>query len=157
MFPHMMGHPSSIRPSAGPLGYPSMDPYRDPYRLDLLGRDPLREARERELTRLNPLGSLMSSELERARALGLAGYPSMHAGFPGGFPATSLASSLLGPGAYAQKMVPPPMGSMYASNAGVHPGAGLGLGHHLPPHMTAPINGAHGHSPQFNGKDPLGR
>merc|ERR1719356_861909 len=66
MFPHMMGQ--SLRPpnhldpyaaaAAAAVSYPGLDPYRDPFRLDLLGRDPLREARERELMRLGSLGSL---------------------------------------------------------------------------------------------------
>merc|ERR1719461_2722406 len=104
MFPHMMGQ--SLRPpnpldpyaaaAAAAVSYPGLDPYRDPFRLDLLGRDPLREARERELMRLGSLGSLGTTmELERAKALSLssAGYPSLAGAAYPGYPATTLAAA----------------------------------------------------------------
>jgi len=145
MFPHLMGQ--SIR-APNPFDYPSLDPFRDPYRMDLLGRDPLREAREREMMRLNPLGSLVNSELERAKALGLAGYPSLPTGYPGYPTATTLATASL-----AHKMVPPHLSSLYSSPS-MAPGLGFphpGLGHAMG------LNGVPGSNPQFNGKDPLRR
>ena len=116
--------------------------------MDLLGRDPLREARERELMRLNPLGSLVNSELERAKALGLAGYPSLPTGYPGYPTATTLAAASL-----AHKMVPPHLSSLYSSPS-MAPGLGFphpGLSHAMG------LNGVPGSNPQFNGKDPLRR
>lgn len=145
MFPHLMGQ--SLR-APNPFDYPSLDPFRDPYRMDLLGRDPLREARERELMRMNPLGSLVNSELERAKALGLAGYPSMPTGYPGYPTATTLAAASL-----AHKMVPPHLSSLYSSPS-MAPGLGFphpGLSHAMG------LNGMPGSNPQFNGKDPLRR
>lgn len=142
MFPHLMGQ--SLR-APNPFDYPSLDPFRDPYRMDLLGRDPLREAREREIMRLNPLGSL---ELERAKALGLAGYPSLPTGYPGYPTATTLATASL-----AHKMVPPHLSSLYSSPS-IAPSLGFphpSLGHAMG------LNGVPGSNPQFNGKDPLRR
>jgi len=143
MFPHLMA-PSMARPP-GPFEYPGLDPFRDPYRMDLLNRDPLREARERELMRLNPLGSLVTSELERAKALGLAGYPSMPSGLPPGYPPTTTLSMM-------SKMAPNPYGSLYSSPS-MH---GLSLPHGLP-HGAMGINGLPGSPAQYNGKDPLRR
>ena len=171
MFPHMMGQ--SLRPpnpldpyaaaAAAAVSYPGLDPYRDPFRLDLLGRDPLREARERELMRLGSLGSLGTTmELERAKALSLssAGYPSLAGAAYPGYPATTLAAAQAAASASlaAHKMgvagvgVAPHLSSLYPAT---HPG--------YPPSLagypTSGLNGIPGHAAagQYNGKDPLRR
>ena len=174
MFPHMMSQ--SLRPP-NPLdpysaSYAALDPYRDPFRLDLLGRDPLREARDRELLRLGAgagAASLGSLELERAKAYGLgaagAGYPGLAppSAYPG-YPPTTYAAAHAAQAAasaslahsHAQKMASAHgLGSLYPSSAGLHPGLagypGAALGY---PGPAAGLNGAAG---QFNGKDPLRR
>ena len=169
MFPHMMT--GSLRPTLDPYSASyaaALDPYRaDPYRLDLLGRDPLREARERELIRLGAPASLGSLELERAKAYGLAG--AAGAGYPGlappsaypGYPPTTFAAAQAAQAAasaslahsHAQKMASAHgLGSLYPSS-GLHPSLagypGAALGYPGPG-----LNGAAG---QFNGKDPLRR
>ena len=174
MFPHMMS--GSLRPP-NPLDPYSasyaaaLDPYRaDPYRLDLLGRDPLREARERELMRLGAPASLGSLELERAKAYGLAG--AAGAAYPGlappsaypGYPPTTFAAAQAAQAAasaslahsHAQKMASAHgLSSLYPSSAGLHPslaaypGAALGY--------PGPATGLNGAAGQFNGKDPLRR
>ena len=121
---------AGARPPPSP--FEMMDPFRDPYRLDLF-RDPVREARERELLRLG--------ELDRAKVMSLA------AGYqlpPGYYPPTTLT----------HKMVPPHLSMAYGGGA-VPPSLGLpplGLGHPLG------LNGAPGGpgAPQY-GKDPLRR
>jgi hypothetical protein len=161
----MMPHHAMLGASAGlarpPFDYAGMDPFRDPYRLDLLGRDPLREARERELLRLsNPLSSLMNSELERAKAMSsfaVAGYPPLSAaaaaGYPGYPSSTTLGHKLVGPphphhlsGLYAAgAAVPPTLGL-----TGPHPG--LAAAHHLG------LNGVPGSATAAPyGKDPMRR
>ena len=175
MFPHM-AMSQSLRPP-NPLdpysaSYAALDPYRDPFRLDLLARDPLREARDRELLRLGAgaaPASLGSLELERAKAYGLgaagAGYPGLAppSAYPG-YPPTTFAAAQAAQAAasaslahsHAQKMASAHgLGSLYPSSAGLHPslagypGAALGY-----PGAAAGLNGAAG---QFNGKDPLRR
>ena len=158
MFPHMMSQ--SLRPpnpldpytSAVQSYAAALDPYRDPFRMDLLGRDPLREARERELMRLgaaaaNPLGSLVpgAAELERAKALQLssAGYPGLGsaAAYPG-YPATTPAHHTL------NTLYPP------AASPALHPSL---PGYPHPTSLGYPgINGATLPG-QYGAKDPLRR
>ena len=178
MFPHMMSQ--SLRPP-NPLdpysaSYAALDPYRDPFRLDLLGRDPLREARERELMRLgagaaaSPLG-LVNSELERAKAYGLgapgAGYPGLAppSAYPG-YPPNTLAAAQAAQAAASASLAAHKMasthglGSLYPSSTGLHPSLagypGSALGYPGPP---SGLNGVPGHAAagQYNGKDPLRR
>jgi hypothetical protein len=152
----MLPHPAML--GRAPFDYPGLDPFRDPYRLDLLTRDPLREAREREFLRLNPLSSLMNSELERAKAMSSFGYPVGLSGYPG-YPASSLP---------AHKLPPPPhhLSSLYGHTtaAAVPPSLG-GLTH---PGLTAAhhlgLNGVPGSAAAAAaaaagpyGKDPLRR
>ena len=172
MYPHIMGQ--SLRPpnpldpyaAAAAATYASMDPYRDPFRLDLLGRDPLREARERELMRLGaaagPLGT--SLELERAKALSLSSagfhHPSLAAGAAAAYPgyptsAQAAASASLA----AHKMgVPSHLSSLYPSAANpaaaLHPSlAAAGY----PSALGYPTAGLNGAVPSQYGKDPLRR
>merc|ERR550532_275659 len=161
MFPHM-AMSQSLRPP-NPL-----DPYSsyaaaaamDPFRLELLGRDPYREAREREqLMRLsNPLGSLVNSaELERAKAqaLGLtASYPSLPSAYPG-YPPTTLAAAANASLAAHKMNMSPHLSSLY-SQPGLH--HGLPGYPSSPLYPPAPLNGVPGHAAgQYNGKDPLRR
>ena len=181
--PSLHRQPSALDPygAAAAASYSAaLDPYRDPFRLDLAlaqhgsrvpGVDPLREARERELLRLGAAHSL-SSELERAKAAASAAYsapyPGMAPGYPG-YPPTTLATAAA-QAAAAQASA--------ASLAAHKMGSGLGLGSpHLAPSLypgqaslhpgmypstlgypPAGLNGSlPGHGGQYNGKDPLRR
>lgn len=142
MYPHMMP-PSALARPHDPFAAYGIDPFRDPY--SMLGRDPLREARERELMRLNPLGSLVNSELERAKALGLAGYPSLPGGLPPGYASPTTHSMM-------SKISASPYSSLYTSASL----PGLGLGHSVG-HAAMGLNGVPGAPSQYASKDPLRR
>ena len=150
MFPHMAMSAGSLRPPnpLDPYGSYAAAAAMDPFRLDLLGRDPYREAREREqMMRLtNPLSSLVNSaELERAKAqaLGLTpGYPSLAGAYPGYPPTTLAAAANASLAAHKMNLGSPHLSSLYSQ-------------HGIPGYPASPLYPP-SHS-QYNGKDPLRR
>ena len=149
MFPHMAMSAGSLRPPnpLDPYGSYAAAAAMDPFRLELLSRDPYREAREREMLRLtNPLSSLVNSaELERAKAqaLGLTpGYPSLPGAYPGYPPTTLAAAANASLAAHKMNLGSAHLGSLYSH-------------HGIPGYPASPLYPP-SHS-QYNGKDPLRR